>query len=265
MVSMKKLFALFAPLALCLCVISCKDLSESEDPSSGDPGPVSADPVAVSEDPPEQSVDPSEDLSEDPSEDPVTAYFSEDMVTVGWQGGTVVAEISWNGDYSIVVQEEWVKQAETKAAMNTGPVCFVVDKNMDRERSCIIELATEEGITGHTTVVQQAYPLTEEGIFGVYGTSGSDFEYRRGFHQMSAFVAEDLLYFRFISPSEVKICEIEGIPAEVSPGLTCPLTITTYSMGEKVSGEGINATVEGVEDSCVKLRGERDEAIIIRR
>lgn len=163
--------------------------------------------------------------------------FTEGSTNRDYQAGTFDIATNTNVNFSVEVTQgaDWLHFVETKA-LNSKKSTFRIDQNpANTARTAQIKFSYEDLTETHDVIQGPFNTVILKTEPGVYDFAGKDYTYTKGADQLSVFKSSETVGFRMMSPKDLRVVEISGLPADAKLGTVATVALKILEGRETVA------------------------------
>ncbi|MBQ9185349.1 MAG: BACON domain-containing protein [Bacteroidales bacterium] len=183
--------------------------------------------------------------------------MADDFFRRDWQAGTFEVASNTNVDFTVTVPSDasaWLKHMSTKA-LNSKKTTFQIEQNQEpTPRTAVVSFSFGDDINETLTIEQAPFhTVISKADAGIYGADGKDYTYVPGQWQVSKLKNTSTLGLRLLSPKDVKVVEVTGIPADAAFGTTFKANMLVREGRDVTYSANSDAYVLQADDSKISF------------
>lgn len=194
--------------------------------------------------------------------------FESGSVAVDYQARSLEVATNTNVNFTVTVAEgsDWLHYVETKA-LNTMKSTFMVDQNSGTSpRFAKVNFSYGTELTEVLNVAQGPMSsVTTKTLPGLYLVGGTEYAYAAGKDQLSIFKSSEKFGFRLLSPLDIRVVEIAGLPLDVTENMAVDVTIKVLESKNIVLQKNDTAYVVKADDNYLWLALSDGSGAVVKK
>ena len=180
-------------------------------------------------------------------------------------GGPFTITTLTNVDYRVSTDVDWIHILGTRALLGFVEQ-FNADPNLGTEaRIGHITFAYGDEVEVVTVTQAAKDPILSISTPGFYGINGRDYIYRKGLCQTGRITRGGSRSFRMMSPSDICVVQLSGLPLSLTSGETIQAALTIHKDGILKYSQQVNVKVMGEDDKLIWLKNSDNTYFILKK